>query len=60
MRDRLIKILLERARPVRPTEDFFLAGPSATGRKEPNRVQHAALLAKIRRQPRRVDDPQAA
>jgi len=60
MRDRLIKILLERARPVRPSEDFFLAGPSATARKEANRVQHATLLAEIRRQPRRVDDPHAA
>ena len=64
MRDRLITILLEPARPVRPSEDFFLAGPSASARKEPDRVQHATLLAtllaKIRRQPRRVDDPHGA
>jgi hypothetical protein len=33
---------------------------TGAGRKEPNWVQHAALLTKIRRQPRRVDDPQAA
>jgi hypothetical protein len=53
MRDQLMGILLERTRARRSTEAFLLAGPPATTRRAPNRVQHAALVADIRRQPRR-------
>lgn len=60
MRDRPIRILLERALPSRSTEDFFLAGPPAMTRRAPNRVQHAALLADIGRQPRRGNHTFAA
>ena len=60
MRDQLTRCLLERALPTRSTEDFFQAGPPAATRRAPNRVQHAALLADLRRQPRRTNQSFAA
>lgn len=52
MRDRFLKLLLERALPTRPDEDFFSAGPVGTGRR-PNSSRQNALVADLRRQSRR-------
>ncbi len=53
MSDYLQKLLNRVLPETRPDEDYFLASPSSRTEAPPAMGRHNALLAEIRRQPRR-------
>lgn len=57
MRDQLSNLSLDRALRV---EDYFLAGPAVESSRGVHKLRHDALLADIRRQPRRARQRVAA
>ena len=61
MREHLLTVLLDRVLPgTCPDEDFFLSGPRSDTTHLVERDRRRALLADIRRQPRRARHPAAA